>query len=78
VLRLNDDPLPKRRADAYESYTARLKAYVHESDPAARERQRRALQRLDHPTVWREMKRQRRRVPALRGLFEAVREALAW
>jgi uncharacterized protein (TIGR02646 family) len=78
VLHLNDDPLPKRRADAYGNYTDRLQAYVHEGDPAARERRRKALLRLDHPTVWREMKRQRRHIPELRALFGKAREALAW
>ncbi len=78
VLHLNDDPCPKRRRVAYENYTARLKEYIHEGDAAARERQRRALQRLDHPTVWHEMKRQRRRIADLRALFDKAREALAW
>jgi uncharacterized protein (TIGR02646 family) len=78
VLHLNDDPRPKRRADAYGHYTDRLQAYVHEGDPAARERRRKALLRLDHPTVWREMKRQRRHIADLRALFDKAREALAW
>jgi uncharacterized protein (TIGR02646 family) len=78
VLRLNDDPLPRRRAAAYGSYVARLKEYVAERDPAVRERQRGALQGLDHPTVWREMQRQQGRIADLRRLFDEAREALSW
>jgi uncharacterized protein (TIGR02646 family) len=78
VLHLNDDPRPRRRRVAYGNYTARLRQYIHEGDAAARERYRKALQRLDQPTVWHEMKRQRRHIADLRALFDKAREALAW
>jgi len=78
VLRLNEDPHPRRRADAYGNYLARLQQYIAEKDPARRERHKLSLTRLDHPTVWREMQRQHRRIPELRPLFAQAPEALRW
>jgi uncharacterized protein (TIGR02646 family) len=78
VIGLNRDPLPKRRAHAFDNYVARLSQYVATHDPSARDRRRDALLRLDHPTVWREMQRQHDRIPELRALFEQAPEALSW
>lgn len=37
-----------------------------------------ALRRMQHPTVWREMLRQRARIPELKVLFAEVPGALGW
>ena len=79
VLCLNGrDTLLLRRGHAYGSYVARLKQYVSEVDPGQRGRMAAALQRQDHPTVWREMQRQHRTIDDLRALFEQAPEALTW
>lgn len=83
VLRLNDrDMLLKARKEAYDSYEARLTAYIavrDEGETRIRLRARmRALTRMQHPTVWNEMKRQHDLIPRLRRLFREAPEALAW
>ena len=83
LLRLNErDHLPVARGEAYESYRARLVEYVHERDARAGQsplrRMIRAIQRMQHPTVWFEMCRQNRQIPVLRPLFERAPEALSW
>jgi uncharacterized protein (TIGR02646 family) len=83
ILGLNSrDYLPKARAEAFDSYCARLEQYVSKRNagkaPPVLDLLQRSLQRMGHPTVWQEMKRQRRRIPRLRELFEEAPEALAW
>jgi uncharacterized protein (TIGR02646 family) len=78
VLGLNRDPLPRRREHAYGNYLSRLRDYVAEPNPDARERRCDAIRHLDHPTVWREMQRQRLHIEELRCLFEQAPEALDW
>jgi 5-methylcytosine-specific restriction endonuclease McrA len=82
VLRLNvREYLPKARAQAYKSYRARLKEYITDRDSGAPHSQLTriilGIQRMDHPTVWAEMKRQHdsRR---LRDLFRSAPEARGW
>ena len=83
VLRLNDrDVLLKARKEAYDSYEARLSRYIAVRDKGASTIQLknrvRALKKMQHPTVWREMKRQQGSIPVLRQLFDDAPEALAW
>lgn len=83
VLRLNArDVLLKARKEAYDSYEARLSRYItaqEKGESAAQLKNRvRALKRMQHPTVWKEMKRQHDLIPGLKQLFDEVPEALAW
>ena len=78
LLRLNRDPLPRRREQAYRTYRLRLEEYVAEPDPEARKRHRAALLDLDHLTVWREMQRQHARIPELHRLFDQIPGAERW
>ena len=74
--------LPQARAEAYASYRARLVEYIdrrHAASPQAElDSLVHALQRMQHPTVWREMQRQQERLPLLTPLFAQVPEAVAW
>lgn len=83
VLKLNDrDVLLKARKEAYDSYEARLSQYItlrERGEVATKLRSRvRALKRMHHPTVWKEMKRQHHLIPDLDRLFSAAPEALDW
>jgi uncharacterized protein (TIGR02646 family) len=83
VLRLNDrDMLLKARKEAYDSYEARLSQYITVRDQGESrtrlDNRIRALKRMHHPTVWREMKRQHNLIPTLKQLFEEAPEALGW
>jgi uncharacterized protein (TIGR02646 family) len=83
VLRLNDrDLLLEARAEAYGSYRARLYEYIKKRDSGASSDQLRnlisALRRMQHPTVWREIKRQSQSIAELRKLFAKAPEALEW
>jgi hypothetical protein len=83
ILRLNSrDHLPVARREAYGSYKARLTEYVHKRDagtgsPALRHMIE-AIRRMQHPTVWFEMRRQSPRIPELAHLFGFAPEALRW
>lgn len=37
-----------------------------------------ALQRMQHPTTWKEMQRQQQFIPELKELFDLAPEALDW
>lgn len=83
VLRLNDrDALVQARKEAYESYESRLSRYITLRDAghsaAQLNRRIRALKRMQHPTVWKEMKRQHSLIPDLQALFDKAPEALRW
>jgi hypothetical protein len=83
TLGLNDrDDVVQSRRNAYGNYSARLEQYIARRDGGATGSQlgrlRNALCRLDHPTVWEEMKRQRNVIPGIRPLFAAAPEALGW
>lgn len=82
LLGLNRDMLKQARGEAYESYGARLDRYIHHRDAGAPQVQldrfTSAIQRMGHPTVWREMQRQAALIPDLRTLFDHAPEALAW
>jgi len=82
TLRLNRDELLRARRHAYHDYVAHVRHYQRERDtqaPAARLLElREAVQGRQHPTVWREMQRQREKLPELQVLFVDVPEAVAW
>ena len=82
VLNLNRDVLTAARSEAYGAYRARLYEYRglrdEGADEAELERLREAIRTSAHPTVWREMQRQRARIDELHTLFENVPEALDW
>jgi uncharacterized protein (TIGR02646 family) len=83
VLRLNSrDHLPVARREAYGSYKARLTEYVHKREAGAAGPVLRhmidAIGRMQHPTVWSEMRRQRARIPELAEIFQLAPEALNW
>ena len=83
ILRLNDrEVLRKAREEHFGAYRARLKEYISlraERGPrSAMDRCIQAIRRAAHPTVWREMQRQRQRHPELLDLFRTAPEALKW
>jgi len=89
VLRLNADPHPERRRDAYSDYRAALSEYAIWSARGVSQSRldglRARIARRDHIMVWREILRQyqlNRRPRQLQSdfgeLFEAVPEALRW
>lgn len=83
ILRLNDrDYLVEARKEAFYSYRARLSEYITQKQIGATEEQLKnliaALQRMQHPTVWREMQRQQGFISSLNTLFDLAPEALTW
>jgi 5-methylcytosine-specific restriction endonuclease McrA len=83
LLRLNQrDHLPVARREAYGGYTSRLLEYVPKRDAGAGitalGRMIDAIGRMQHPTVWSEMRRQRSLIPELTRLFGLAPEALTW
>lgn len=83
ILGLNArDYLPKARAEAFDSYAARLDQYVAWRQAGVEQskldRLAGSIRRMGHPTVWAEMKRQHQNVPQIRGLFERAPEAFGW
>jgi uncharacterized protein (TIGR02646 family) len=79
LLGLNErSDLVDARKRAYDGYLAQLGQYVARKKEAkgedTLERLRRAIQRGNHATVWREMQRQRARIPELCELFELAPE----
>ena len=83
VLTLNTrDLLRDARIEAYDSYRARLKEYIRDRDAEKPQplldRLIATLQRMQHPTVWREMQRQHTQIPELTPLFRQAPEALGW
>ncbi len=82
TLKLNRDVLLEARREAYGAYRARLFEYRQRRDDGASGTALRilsdAIMTSAHPTVWREMQRQRSLVGELRDLFSDVPEALSW
>lgn len=74
TLRLNIRPeLPEARRGAYRDYVAHVHHYQRERDARASSARlvglRESIQTRPHPTVWREMLRQRDKIPELKALF---------
>ena len=82
VLKLNREVLLVARREAYGAYRARLHEYRGRRDDGGSEAElgllRDAIRTSAHPTVWREMQRQREHLDELHALFEEVPEALTW
>lgn len=82
MLDLNRDVLLVARGEAYGAYRARLVEYrdarQHGVGAAALEALKRGILTSAHPTVWREMARQRCHIPELRRLFAAIPEVPGW
>lgn len=83
ILRLNDrDYLVEARKEAFNSYRARLSEYISRKASAETKPQLdkliKAVQRMQHPTVWREMQRQQKLIPELKDLFDQAPEADSW
>lgn len=82
ILDLDRSDLVDSRRNAYEDYAARLEQYIHRRNAgesfSVLQRRMNSLQRLHHPTVWREMQRQQARIPELKELFDQAPEALTW
>ena len=82
VLKLNRDVLIEARREAYGMYRARLSEYRELRDRGSAasklDIRKKAILSSAHPTVWREMQRQYRRIDELRRLFTDVCEALRW
>lgn len=83
TLRLNDrDALTRARRAAYIDYVNFVRRYERDRDAKSSAAHLswlvRELRGRQHPTVWREMQRQRERIPELQQLFGAVPEAAAW
>ena len=83
LLKLNRDVLSHARCRAYGHYRARLMEYQRDRDNrdagvSALNRKSEAIRTGDHPTVWREMQRQRNDISELQDLFANIPEALQW
>ena len=83
VLQLNDrDHLVTARREAYQNYRARLREYIHMRDGNGTQQEIAEcvdfLLKMNHPTVWAEMKRQRHLITDLKRLFAEAPEALGW
>lgn len=82
TLKLNRDVLLEARRHTYGVCRALLRDYRQLCDDGASAaelaRQRDAILTMAHPTVWREMQRQRGLVPELRKLFGSVPDAVHW
>lgn len=82
LLKLNRDVLVRARREAFKNLKLRLQEYIAIRDAGAPHVELSAivtsLVRMQHPSVWREMCRQRRSISLLNVLFERAPEALGW
>jgi uncharacterized protein (TIGR02646 family) len=83
TLHLNTRPaLPEARREAYRNYEGRVHHYQRERDAGASGTRlvdlRQSVQKSQHPTVWREMLRQRDKNPELQALFAGLPEFASW
>lgn len=81
ILKLNArDFLIEARKESYITYTDSLKVYVSDKNNGATQqdllKKKNELESRQHPTVWAEMKRQRRRYQELDALFTQAQELL--
>jgi uncharacterized protein (TIGR02646 family) len=74
--------LPRARREAYGSYRARIVEFGQRRKRRAGEKELNlladAVRRMQHPTVFHEMRRQCELLPELKKLFHEVPEALNW
>ncbi|MCW3053202.1 MAG: hypothetical protein JWN14_2372 [Chthonomonadales bacterium] len=83
LLKLNQrDYLVTARKRAAHSYSVHLRDYLHRRDAGATQAELdqliKALQDESHPTVWKEIQRQRKTVLSSGNLFALAPEALNW
>lgn len=82
TLKLNETPLPESRRNAYEHCISHLHRYINLRGRRGRYQERRrvirTIQRIEHRTVWEELKRRHPRIPRLNELFQQAPEALDW
>jgi hypothetical protein len=82
VLPLNDDVLIAARREVHDNYRARMVEYIVRRNEGASHDDLRtlmqALQGMQHPTVWFEIKRQAPHLREWKSLFAQAPEALAW
>ncbi len=80
---LHNKPLSRlARKKAYEDYVARMRAYIFEKNNGATaahlDNLKVEIQTHHHPTVWKEMIRQRGFNSTLKSLFDQLPEAIDW
>lgn len=82
TLKLNRDPLPDARKNAFGGYYSRLLAYRSEREAGASAAEldwmRLDLLATPHPTVWEEMKRQAHAISEIGSILGAVPEVRNW
>jgi uncharacterized protein (TIGR02646 family) len=82
ILKLNDPPLPESRRNAHEHCISHLHRYLNLRGKHGKHQERRrvirTIQRMEHRTVWEELKRRHTRIPRLNELFSQAPEALDW
>lgn len=74
--------LNEARRQAYGNYKARLRTYIWDRDNGVAQplldNMIEEIKTHSHPTVWKEMIRQRSTIPELQALFNQAPEALTW
>lgn len=83
LLRLNErEFLCEARQNAYEAFVDKLRRYIQDRDSGlsqpALNKIIHSLRRMNHQTVWQEMKRRQQVIPELKSLFAQAPEALKW
>jgi hypothetical protein len=82
LVKLNRDVLIRGRKEAFDNYVLRLKNFIAKRDDGSSNAQLDAvissIRRMQHATVWNEIRRQQEDIPMLGELFEAAPEALGW
>ena len=83
TLKLNKRAfLRKARKQAYGDYKARLTEYIFHRNSGSPQGQIdimiEGIQKHSHPTVWKEMIRQRNHIAELQTLFNQAPEAINW
>jgi hypothetical protein len=82
LVKLNRDVLIRGRKEAFDNYLLRFKDFIAKRDDGSSNAQLDAvissIKRMQHPTVWNEIRRQQEDISMLGKLFEAAPEALGW
>jgi uncharacterized protein (TIGR02646 family) len=82
LVKLNRDVLIRGRKEAFDNYVLRLRDFIAKRDEGSSIAQLDAvissIKRMQHPTVWNEIRRQQEDISMLGELFEAAPEALGW
>ena len=78
ILDLNRDVLLKGRKEAALNYRARLQEIQQEKLDVKRQRLIAEFKKMSYPTVWQEMKNQRKNLPSIYSLIKESPEILGW